>query len=52
MTYYVTAMNTHPTKGHNTTIEKTMQTSCSITAELVARTWEAEGYNVIRSEEG
>lgn len=52
MTYHVTAMNTHPTKGHHTTIEKTMQTTCGITAEAVADIWESEGYSIVKRKEG
>lgn len=52
MTYFVTAMNTHPTKGHHTTIEKTMQTSCLLTAESVADIWDSEGFDIVKRQEG
>lgn len=52
MTYFLTAYNTHPTLGHITTIQKTLSTTCKVTAETVMEIWEFEGYEVEFRSEG
>lgn len=52
MTYYVIGYNVHPTKGHNTTIQKTMNTNCEETAISIARVWKVLGLNVETYSEG
>lgn len=48
MTYYVSALTNNKAR----LIAKEASVSCEATADMIAKAWEAEGFVIVRREEG